>query len=86
MSLVILATKGSNIEQFGRFIDHLESAISNYNSSLESEGQEVSGNPIDQNSFVTKARELLNADDLYVLLKHTLSLENLLIAEPRGIE
>lgn len=86
MSLVILTTKASNAEQFGRFIDSLEGTISAYNSSLEAEGENASGKPIEVNSFVSRARELLNGNDLHGLLRHILSLENALLVDPRGMK
>lgn len=81
MSLVVIANTTSNQEQFGRFIDELKGIIASYNSSLES--AEASGTKVDLNAFITKARTLLDQDNLSGLLSHILSLGSSLINDPK---
>ena len=78
MSIVILATKGSTTEQFGKFIEHLGNAISAYNSET--------GKAVDQNDFCTKANQILQANNLSGLITHILTLGDVLIHDSRGIE
>lgn len=75
MSIVILG-KGSNIDQYSKFIDHLGNDISNWNSSSEKK--------VDQNEFSVKATQFLQANDLSGLITHILSLGDVLINDARA--
>lgn len=85
MSLVIIANKTSNQEQFGRFVDDLKGLIAQNNA--RTEGEEENATPIqkvDLNAFISKARELLEADNLSGLLTHILTLDWLLINDVKS--
>jgi len=79
MSLVVIANTTSNQEQFGRFIEELKGIIASYNSSLES--AETSGTKVDLNAFITKARSLLEQDNLSGLLSHIISSGSSLVSD-----
>ena len=76
MSLVILAIKGSNIEQFSKFIEHLGISIATFNSETESQ--------IDQNGFIVKANQILQSHDINALISHILTLGDVLIHDAKG--
>jgi hypothetical protein len=82
MSLVVIANTTSNQEQFGRFIDELKGIVASYNSSLES--AEASGTKVDLNAFITKARTLLDQDNLSGLLSHIVNLGSPLVNDPKS--
>jgi hypothetical protein len=77
MSLVILAIKGSNTEQFSKFIEHLGVTINNYNSESQT--------PVDQNAFCSKANQILQSGDINGLITHIITLGDVLIHEPKCI-
>jgi hypothetical protein len=79
MSLIVIANTTSNQEQFGRFIEELKGIIASYNSSLES--AETSGTKVDLNAFITKARSLLEQDNLSGLLSHIISSGSSLVSD-----
>jgi hypothetical protein len=82
MSLVIIANKASNQEQFGRFIDELKGLIASHNARIES-GEETTGQKVELNTFITKARELLSTDNISGLLSHILTLDGLLVNDSK---
>ena len=85
MSLVVIANTTSNQEQFSKFIDELKGVVASYNSSLESEGQ-TAATKIDLNAFISKARTLLDQDNLSGLLAHILTLGTALINDLKSID
>lgn len=84
MSLVIIANKASNQEQFGRFIDELKGLIGSHNARVES-GEDTVGKKVELNTFITKARELLSADNLSGLLSHILTLDGVLVNDSKSV-
>lgn len=83
MSLVIVTTSKTNTEQFIKFLKHIDKSIADYNTALASASDKAGQNPIDQAAFISKARELLQANDLNGLVEHILTLGDFLIQEPK---
>jgi len=86
MSLVIIANKSTNQEQFGRFIVELKGVIASHNANVDSEEAAANkGTKVDLNDFSSKAKALLEADNLSGLLSHILTIDNLIVNDARCI-
>jgi len=84
MSLVIIANKSTNQEQFGRFIVELKGVIASHNANVDSEEATANkGTKVDLNDFSSKAKALLEADNLSGLLSHILTIDNLIVNDAR---
>ena len=84
MSLIIIANKATNQEQFGRFIDELKALIASNNSRADNPEEDAPPTQkIDTAAFVTKSRELLEADNLSGLLSHILTLGTMLLGDSK---
>jgi hypothetical protein len=85
MSLVIVTKNNEPIEQFVKFLKHIDTTIASHNAALTSENAPAGQKSIDQSAFTSRARELLKAVDLNGLIEHILTLGDFLIQEPKGI-
>lgn len=83
MSLIILANKSADIDQTSRFIDQLDVYIDAYNNSITNEPEKSTLQPIDRATFSKRANELLQGNTIRGLIQHIITLENLLIQEPK---
>jgi hypothetical protein len=84
MSLVIIANKPTNQEQFGRFIVELNGVIASHNANIESEeGAANKAAKVEISDFSSKAKSLLEADNLSGLLTHILTIDNVIINDSR---
>jgi hypothetical protein len=84
MSLVIIANKPTNQEQFGRFIVELNGVIASHNANIDSEEGAANKAPkVEINDFSSKAKSLLEADNLPGLLTHVLTIGDVIISDSR---